>query len=104
MGVTLVFGPDVIFNTKEYPRGRLSIETIDNWVAAGIPPRVILQSLTTNAAKLLGVEKARGSLAVGMRADIIAVSDNPLDKIETLKKVSFVMKNGKVFKQNSVVK
>jgi imidazolonepropionase-like amidohydrolase len=104
VGVTLVFGPDVIFNTKEYPRGRLSIETIDNWVAAGIPPRVILQSLTTNAAKLLGVEKVRGSLAVGMRADIIAVSDNPLDKIETLKKVSFVMKNGKVFKQNSVVK
>jgi imidazolonepropionase-like amidohydrolase len=39
-----------------------------------------------------------------MRADIIAVSDNPLDKIDTLKKVSFVMKNGKVFKQNSLVK
>jgi imidazolonepropionase-like amidohydrolase len=103
VGVTLVFGPDVIFNTKEYPRGRVSIETIDNWVAAGIPSRVILQALTINAAKLLGVEKVRGSLTVGMRADIIAVSDNPLDKIETLKKVSFVMKNGKVFKQNSVI-
>ena len=104
VGVTLVFGPDVIFNTKEYPRGRLSIETIDNWVQAGIPPRTILQALTTNAAKLLGVEKVRGSLNVGMRADIIAVSGNPLDKIETLKKVDFVMKNGKVFKQNSVIK
>ena len=104
VGVTLVFGPDVIFSTKEYPRGRLSIDTIDNWVEAGISSRVILQSLTTNAAKLLGVEKIRGSLVAGMRADIIAVSDNPLDKIETLKKVSFVMKNGKVFKQNSMVK
>jgi imidazolonepropionase-like amidohydrolase len=103
-GVTLVFGPDVIFNTAEYPRGRLSIETIDNLVQSGIPPRSILQALTTNAAKLLGVEKTRGSLAVGMRADIIAVSDNPLDKIETLKKVSFVMKNGKIFKQNSLIK
>jgi imidazolonepropionase-like amidohydrolase len=99
-GVTLVFGPDVIFTTKEYPRGRLSIETIDNWVAAGISPRVILQALTVNAARLLGVEKTRGFLKVGMRADIIAVSDNPLEKIETLKNVSFVMKNGKVFKQN----
>jgi len=99
-GVTLVFGPDVIFNTKEYPRGRLSIETIDNWVAAGIPPRTILQALTTNAAKLLGVEKTRGALRAGMRADIIAVNDNPLEKIETLKTVVFVMKNGKVFKQN----
>lgn len=103
-GVTLVFGPDVIFTTKEYPRGRLSIETIDNWVAAGIPPRVILQALTVNAARLLGVEKTRGFLKAGMRADIIAVGDNPLEKIETLKNVSFVMKNGKVFKQNSVTK
>lgn len=104
IGVTLVFGPDVIFSTKEYPRGRLSIETIDNWKEAGIPSSVILQSLTTNAAKLLGVEKTRGSLKAGMRADIIAVNDNPLDKIETLKKVGFVMKNGKVFKQNSLIK
>jgi imidazolonepropionase-like amidohydrolase len=99
IGVTLVFGPDVIFNTKDYPRGRLSIETIDNWVTAGIPPRTILQALTTNAAKLLGIEKIRGALQTEMRADIIAVSDNPLDKIETLKNVRFVMKNGKVFKQ-----
>jgi imidazolonepropionase-like amidohydrolase len=99
-GVTLVFGPDVIFNTKEYPRGRLSIETIDNWVAAGIPSRTILQALTTNAAKLLGVDKTRGALRPGMRADIIAVNDNPLEKIETLKTVVFVMKNGKIFKQN----
>jgi imidazolonepropionase-like amidohydrolase len=99
-GVTLVFGPDVIFSTKEYPRGRLSIETIDNWTAAGIPPQAILQALTVNAARLLGVEKTRGFLKEGMRADIIAVSDNPIEKINTLKNVGFVMKNGKVFKQN----
>ncbi|HWT00740.1 MAG TPA: amidohydrolase family protein [Pyrinomonadaceae bacterium] len=98
-GVTLVFGPDVIFTTPEYSRGRLSIETIDNWVEAGIPPRVILQALTTNAARLLGVEKSRGALRAGMKADIIATGDNPLDQIGTLKSVTFVMKNGKVFKQ-----
>jgi len=98
IGVTLVFGPDVIFSTKDYPRGRLSIETVDNWVAAGIPPNIILRALTTNAAKLLGVETARGALKPGMRADIIAVKDNPLEKIETVKNVVFVMKNGKVFK------
>jgi imidazolonepropionase-like amidohydrolase len=61
-----------------------------------------LQALTVNAARLLGVEKQRGFLKTGMRADIIAVSDNPLEKIETLKTVGFVMKNGKVFKQNLV--
>jgi imidazolonepropionase-like amidohydrolase len=99
IGVTLVFGPDVIFTTKEYPRGRLSIETIDNWKEAGIPPLTILQALTVNAAKLLGVEKTRGALRVGMRADIIAAPENPIDNIQTLKQISFVMKNGKLFKQ-----
>jgi imidazolonepropionase-like amidohydrolase len=63
-----------------------------------------LQALTVNAARLLGVEKTRGFLKEGMRADIIAVSDNPIEKINTLKNVGFVMKNGKLFKQNSIVK
>jgi len=99
-GVTLAFGPDVIFNTKELPRGKLSIDTVDEWKQTGIPSLVILQALTTNAAKLLGVEKTRGSIKTGMRADIIAVRDNPLEKIETVKDVVFVMRNGKVYKQN----
>jgi imidazolonepropionase-like amidohydrolase len=98
-GVPLVFGPDVIFNTKEYPRGRVSIDTVDEWKMTGLPALAILRALTTNAAKLLGVEKTRGLLKAGMKADIIAVKDNPLEKIETVKSVVFVMKNGKVYKQ-----
>lgn len=98
-GVPLVFGPDVIFNTKEYPRGRVSIETVDDWKLTGLPALAILQALTTNGVKLLGVDKVRGSLKAGMKADIIAVKDNPLEKIETVKAVTFVMKNGKVYKQ-----
>jgi imidazolonepropionase-like amidohydrolase len=99
-GVTMVWGPDVIFNNKEYPRGRLSIDTVDEWKMTGIPALTILQALTVNGAKLLGVEKTRGALKAGMRADIIGVRDNPLEKIETVKSVTFVMKNGKVYKQN----
>jgi len=99
LGVTLVWGPDIIFSTKENPRGKLSIETIDNWKKARIPNHIILKALTTNAAALLGLEKERGAIKVGFKADIIAVDDNPLEKIETLKNVSFVMKNGKVFKR-----
>jgi imidazolonepropionase-like amidohydrolase len=52
-----------------------------------------------NAARLLGVDKVRGAIAPGQFADIIATPENPLENISTLKKVSFVMKNGKVFKQ-----
>lgn len=99
-GVTLVWGPDVTYNTKDLPRGKVSIDTVDEWKLAGIPSLVILQALTTNPAKLLGVEKMRGWVKAGMRADIIAVKDNPLEKIETVKDVVFVMRNGKVYKQN----
>lgn len=98
-GVTLVWGPDVIFNTKEFPRGKLSIDTVDHWKVTGIPSLVILQALTTNPARVLGVEKTRGWIKPGYRADIIAVRDNPLEKIETVKDVVFVMRFGKVYKR-----
>ena len=97
-GVTLVWGPDVIFNTPDLPRGKLSIDTVDDWKQTGIPSLVILQALTTNPARVLGVDKVRGWIKPGMRADIIAVRDNPLEKIETVKDVVFVMRNGKVYK------
>lgn len=98
-GVTLVWGPDVIFNTKDLPRGKLSIDTVDEWKMTGIPALTILQALTTNPARLFGIDKTHGWLKPGFRADIIAVRDNPLDRIETVKDVVFVMRNGKVFKQ-----
>ena len=99
-GVTLIWGPDVIFNTPEYPRGKLSIDTVDDWKLTGIPSLVILQALTVNPARVLGVEKTSGWLKPGFRADIVAVRDNPLEKIETVKDVVFVMKNGKVIRKS----
>lgn len=60
-----------------------------------------LRAAKENARRLTpGVEKERGALRVGMKADIIAAPANPLDDINTLKAVAFVMKNGKVFKEN----
>ena len=98
-GVTLVWGPDVIFNTSELPRGKLSIDTVEDWKLTGIPPLAILQALTTNPARVLGVDHVRGWIKPGMHADIVAVRDNPVEKIETVKDVVFVMRNGKVYKK-----
>jgi imidazolonepropionase-like amidohydrolase len=47
----------------------------------------------------MGVESVRGNISVGLAADIIAVPDDPLVDINTLKKVTFVMKNGEVYKR-----
>jgi imidazolonepropionase-like amidohydrolase len=98
IGVTLAFGSDLIFHAADETRGTWTMSQIDSFVEAGIPAKAILQAMTTNAARLLGVERQRGALSAGQFADIIATPDNPLDNISTLKRVNFVMKNGKVFK------
>src|SRR5215217_1812707 len=54
---------------------------------------------TLNAAKLLGWDKRVGSLTTGKWADIVAVSGDPLRDIESVQKVTFVMKNGVVYRQ-----
>jgi imidazolonepropionase-like amidohydrolase len=51
------------------------------------------------AAELLGIREQLGSLEAGKMADIVAVNDNPLQNIRTLQQVTFVMKNGVIYKQ-----
>ena len=96
VGVTLVYGTDAINMVEGVTRGQDAITGIDPWVEAGVPAQAILQAMTTNGTRLLGLDKERGTLQPGMFADLIATPDNPLKNIQTLKQVSFVMKNGAV--------
>ena len=96
VGVTLVFGTDATSLLAGKTRGQDAMTGIDPWVEAGIPAPAILKAMTTSATRLLGVDQQRGTLQPGMFADLIATPDNPLTNIETLKQVSFVMKNGAV--------
>jgi imidazolonepropionase-like amidohydrolase len=98
IGVTMAYGTDVFFAVEGQTRGTLAMSFIDSFVEAGVPAKDTLRIMTTNAARLLGVDKQRGAIKVGQAADIIGTPENPLDNIQTLKQVSFVMKNGKVFK------
>ncbi|QBY04923.1 amidohydrolase family protein [Thalassotalea sp. HSM 43] len=66
-------------------------------VARGMTHSQALQAATINATELLGVED-RGRIKVNLLADIIAVDENPLENIETVMNVSFVMKSGAVVK------
>jgi imidazolonepropionase-like amidohydrolase len=67
-------------------------------VEAGLAPRLIIQMMTVNAARLLGVDHERGRIAPGMAADIVAVRGNPLEDPSALQDVIFVMKDGRVIK------
>lgn len=66
---------------------------------AGMKISEILKSATVNAADLIGMSDSLGTLEQGKIADIIAFDGNPLNNIEELLDVDFVMKGGKVIKQ-----
>src|SRR5580658_6410998 len=98
IGVTMAFGTDVIVAVPGETRGTLAAEYVDSWVEAGVPAKDTLQAMTINAARLLGIDHDRGEIKPGLAADIIATPENPLDDIQAVRKVSFVMKDGSVFK------
>lgn len=98
-GVTMAFGTDIFMVPPGHTYGTLAAEYIDVFLAVGMTPAEILRMMTTNAAHLLGVEKERGAIRPGLAADIIATPRNPLEDIRALREVSFVMKDGKVFRR-----
>jgi len=98
IGVTMAFGTDAFFTKVGETRGTLAAEYVDSWVEAGVPAKDTLQAMTINAARLLGIDRDRGAIKPGLAADIIATPENPLDNIQAVRKVSFVMKDGSVFK------
>mgnify|MGYP002622425487 CR=1 FL=1 len=91
-GVNMALGTD----SGVYPHGDNGRE-FAALVAEGIPPGHALKMATVFAADLLGVDD-RGIIAVGKRADLVAVPGNPLDSIEVMEDVRFVMKEGVVYR------
>jgi imidazolonepropionase-like amidohydrolase len=61
-------------------------------------PMQAIQSATARAAELLDRAAELGRVAPGAYADLVAVGSDPLENIAALKNVSFVMKDGVVFK------
>jgi imidazolonepropionase-like amidohydrolase len=98
IGVTMAFGTDMFVYVPGETRGTLAPEYVDSWVEAGVPAKDTLRAMTINAARLLGVDGERGAIKPGLAADIIATPENPLDDIQAVRKVSFVMKDGSIFK------
>jgi imidazolonepropionase-like amidohydrolase len=93
-GVPMAVGSDV----GPFPHGTQARE-FELMVKYGMQPMAVLQADLLNGAKLLGWEGEIGELKAGYYADVVAVPGNPVEDISVLKKVSFVMKDGVVFKK-----
>jgi imidazolonepropionase-like amidohydrolase len=84
-------------------RGELTINFLLTWKAAKIPAKDVLKAITINGYKAADIYQERGPIKAGNYADLIAVSGNPLEDMDALRNVQFVMKNGAVFKKNGVI-
>jgi imidazolonepropionase-like amidohydrolase len=72
-------------------------------VRYGMTPMQAIVAGTSSGATLLGLEAELGTIASGKRADLVAVRGNPLQSIQALETVEFVMKDGVVFKRDGQV-
>ena len=96
LGVNMAFGTDTVCDMAGRTRADLMFDYLAVWRAAGVPPMDILRAMTSNAAQLLRVNKERGGIVAGMAADLVAMPGDPLQDIEALRGIDFVMKNGAV--------
>ncbi len=101
LDVPMAFGSDVVYVMDGEDRGGLTLKYLDNFEEAGLPPVYALKMMTTNAAEVMGLAGERGAIREGLAADIIAMPGNPLADLAALREVSFVMKDGEVFRHDA---
>src|SRR4029077_19885157 len=92
--VKIVLGTDAVAGSH----GRNAEEFIYRVRDGGQPSMDAIVSGTSAAAEALRLADRIGSIADGMEADLVAVAGNPLDDITAVRKVVFLMKGGRVFK------
>lgn len=92
-GVKIAFGTDAAV----FSHGRNYMEFI-YMVEGGMPPLETIRAATLSASQMMGLDQTMGSIEVGKLADIVAVDGDPAADIKVMKQVSFVMKDGVVYK------
>lgn len=95
LGLKIVLGTDAVAGSH----GRNAEEFIYRVKDGGDTPMDALMSGTSVAAESMRMGGQIGAIAEGMQADLVATAGNPLDDITAVRRVAFVMKGGKVYKE-----
>jgi imidazolonepropionase-like amidohydrolase len=93
-GLKIVFGADAVAGVH----GRNAEDFINRVRDCGVTPMAAMVSANSLGAEALGMADQIGSIAPGLEADIIALDGDPLKDIVAVRRVVFVMKGGRVFK------
>jgi imidazolonepropionase-like amidohydrolase len=99
-GVKFAAGSDMGWFYPGKTRGQASVSRFPTLHQAGMPSLDVIRAITTNAAEMLGWADRIGSIGPGEFADLIAVAGDPVADITELERVRFVMKDGKVFRND----
>ena len=95
-GVTIINGSDV----GTFPHGDEGRE-LEAMVAYGMAPAAALKSATSTAAKVLRMESQIGAVKSGLFADLVAFDGDPTREIGAVRRVTFVMKNGTIYRESN---
>ena len=99
-GVKFAAGSDMCWFYPGKTRGQASAATFVNLRDAGMPPLDVIRAITTNAAAMLGWQDRVGAVEPGKFADLVAVAGDPIADIHELERVRFVMKDGRVVRND----
>jgi imidazolonepropionase-like amidohydrolase len=99
-GVKFAVGSDMGFYFPGKTRGEASATIFAGLFKAGMSPLDIIRGVTTNAAEMLGWQDRVGAVEPGKLADLIAVAGDPVSDITELERVRFVMKDGRVIRND----
>jgi len=99
-GVKFAAGTDMSWHYPGKTRGQTSVSRFPTLHEAGMPSLDVIRAITTSAAEMLGLQDRIGSIEAGKFADLIAVAGDPIADISELERVHFVMKDGRVIKND----
>lgn len=90
-GIPLIVGTDLVIP------GHTEYREIELFVKAGISPLEAIKAATIVPAKAMNLEQRLGTIEAGKLADLIVLDANPLEAISNIRRVKFVVKDGKMF-------
>lgn len=98
-GIKICLGSDSYCNSVT-PFGQLSFEELHYLASHGMSNMEAIKAATINGAELLGISSSVGTIEIGKKADIIVLSENPLESIRNVnyQHLKMVIKNGKIIK------